>query len=144
MIQSADLQPGALVHEPPPYLPLTLARDVLLAAWMLDTISQQLEKYMDLVATRQKLVTANIANADTPGYRTKDIDFQFEFQSLANGGSPDIVEVPNLKVKNDGNDVNLDREARLLSENSLRFTFATNVLKDEIKEVRSAITDTQG
>jgi len=111
---------------------------------MLDRISQQLEKYMDLVATRQKLVTANIANADTPGYRSKDIDFQFEFQSLVNGESPDIVEVPNLKVKNDGNDVDLDREARLLSENSLRFTFAANVLKDEIKGVRSAITETQG
>ncbi len=40
--------------------------------------------------------------------------------------------------------VDLDREARLLSENSLRFTFAANVLKDEIKEVRSAITDIQG
>jgi flagellar basal-body rod protein FlgB len=111
---------------------------------MLDPISQQLEKYMDLVAMRQKLVTANIANADTPGYRSKDIDFQFEFQSLEKGESPDIVEVPSLKVKNDGNDVDLDREARLLSENALRFTFATNVLRDEIKGIRSAITDTQG
>lgn len=111
---------------------------------MLDQISQQLEKYMDLVVTRQKLVTANIANADTPGFRTKDIDFQFEFQSLMAGGKPDIVEVPSLRVKNDGNDVDLDREARLLSENSLRFTFAANVLKDEIKSVRSAITETQG
>ena len=111
---------------------------------MLDPISQQLEKYMDLIAMRQKLVTANIANADTPGYRSKDIDFQFEFQSLVTGESPDIVEVPNLKVRNDGNDVDLDREARLLSENTLRFSFAANVLKDEIKEVRSAITDTQG
>jgi flagellar basal-body rod protein FlgB len=36
---------------------------------MLDRVSQQLEKYMDLVATRQKLVAANIANIDTPGYR---------------------------------------------------------------------------
>ncbi len=130
-------------HQSPRCYP-ALARDVLPSTWMLDPISQQLEKYMDLVATRQKLVTANIANADTPGYRTKDIDFQFEFQSLANGEAPDIVEVPSLKVKNDGNDVDLDREARLLSENSLRFTFAANVLKDEIKDVRSAITDTQG
>jgi flagellar basal-body rod protein FlgB len=111
---------------------------------MLDQISQQLEKYLDLVATRQKLVTANIANADTPGYRSKDIDFQFEFQSLVGGETPDIVEVPGLRVKNDGNDVDLDREARLLSENSLRFTFGANVLKDEIREVRSAITETQG
>ena len=34
---------------------------------------------MDLLSARQKLVASNIANVDTPGYKTKDIDFQFEF-----------------------------------------------------------------
>lgn len=108
---------------------------------MLDRVSQQLEKYMDLVSTRQKLVAANIANADTPGYRTRDIAFQMEFQTLAEGEKPRIVEVPDLKVKNDGNDVNLDREARMLSENNLRFTFAETMLRDRIKQVRSAIQE---
>jgi flagellar basal-body rod protein FlgB len=108
---------------------------------MLDRVSQQLEKYMDLVSTRQKLVAANIANADTPGYRTKDIAFQMEFQTLAQGEKPRIVEVPDLKVKNDGNDVNLDREARMLSENNLRFTFAETMLRDRIKQVRNAIQE---
>jgi flagellar basal-body rod protein FlgB len=108
---------------------------------MLDQVSQQLEKYMDLVSTRQKLVAANIANADTPGYRTKDIAFQMEFQTLAKGEKPRVVEVPDLKVKNDGNDVNLDRESRMLSENNLRFTFAETMLRDRIKEVRAAIQE---
>jgi flagellar basal-body rod protein FlgB len=108
---------------------------------MLDRVSQQLEKYMDLVSTRQKLVAANIANADTPGYRTKDIAFQMEFQTLAQGEKPRIVEVPDLEVKNDGNDVNLDREARMLSENNLRFTFAETMLRDRIKQVRNAIQE---
>jgi flagellar basal-body rod protein FlgB len=108
---------------------------------MLDNISQQLEKYMDLVSARQKLVVANIANADTPGYRTKDIAFQMEFQTLAAGEKPRVVEVPDLKVKNDGNDVNLDRETRLLSENNLRFNFAENMMRDRIKELRAAIQE---
>jgi len=108
---------------------------------MLDRVSQQLEKYMDLVATRQKLVAANIANIDTPGYRTKDIAFQLEFQTLAQGEKPRVVEVRDLKVKNDGNDVTLDREARLLSENNLRFTFAETMLRDRIKGIRTAIQE---
>ena len=116
-----------------------MAPFVLYFSRMLDRVSQQLEKYMDLVAARQKLVTANIANIDTPGYRTKDIQFQQEFQSLAEGETPRVVDVPNLKVKNDGNDVSLDREARMLSENNLRFTLAENILHDRIKEIRSAI-----
>ena len=57
-----------------------------------------------------------------------------EFQSLAQGEKPRVVEVPDLKVKNDGNDVNLDRESRMLSENDLRFTFAETMLHDRIKE----------
>jgi flagellar basal-body rod protein FlgB len=118
-----------------------MALEVLSNQRMLDKISDQLEKYMDLVATRQKLIAANIANADTPGYRTKDIAFQMEFQTLAAGEKPRVVEVPNLKVKNDGNDVSLDREARLLSENNLRFTFAEAVLKDNIKGISSAIQE---
>jgi flagellar basal-body rod protein FlgB len=108
---------------------------------MLDKISNQIEKYMDLVADRQRLIAANIANIDTPGYRTKDIAFQAEFQNMADGENPRVVEVPNLKVKNDGNDVSLDREARMLSENSLRFSFAESLLKDQIKMISSAIQE---
>ena len=54
---------------------------------MLDAIATKLEHYMDLLGKRQQLVAANIANADTPGYKTKDIDFQFEFMSQMTGGS---------------------------------------------------------
>jgi hypothetical protein len=59
----------------------------------------------------------NIANADTPGFKTKDIDFQFEFMSLMEGGSPNVIEAPGLAAKNDGNNVNMERESRLLAEN---------------------------
>ncbi len=124
--------------------PGLMALHVLFPVRMLDGLGEQLEKYMDLVAMRQKLVASNIANIDTPGYRTKDIDFQFEFQSAQAGLAPDVIEVKELPVKNDGNDVNLEREARLLSEDDLRFTFAANVMRDNIKGIRSAITDTQG
>ena len=106
---------------------------------MLDRVSQQLEKYLDLVATRQKLVASNIANADTPGYRTQDIDFQFEFQTLAKGEKPHLVEVPDLQVKNDGNDVSIDRESRLLAENALRFRLASSLLKSEFASIKEAI-----
>ena len=118
-----------------------MALPVLLPPRMLDRVSQQLEKYMDLVSERQKLVAANIANIDTPGYRTKDISFQLEFQTLAQGEKPRVVEVPELKVKNDGNDVSMDREARLLAENDLRFSFASKLLLAKIREIRDAISE---
>jgi flagellar basal-body rod protein FlgB len=106
---------------------------------MIDPVGQDLQKYMDLVSMRQKLVAANIANADTPGYRTRDIDFQFEFETLGQGETPSVVEVPDLKVKNDGNDVNLDRESRMLAENDLRFRMASSLLKDKFSMIKLAL-----
>jgi flagellar basal-body rod protein FlgB len=106
---------------------------------MLDGLSQSLERYMDLLSARQKLVASNIANADTPGYRTKDLDFQSEFRSALRGGSPQPVEVAGLKVRNDGNNVSLDREARLLAENGMRFNLASNLLRARLQAIRAAL-----
>lgn len=97
---------------------------------------------MDLLSARQKLVASNIANADTPGYHTQDIDFQAEFQH-ALAGPPQVVEVGGLQTKNDGNNVSLDRESRLLSENALRFNVASNLLRLQIQSLRSAIKEGQ-
>jgi flagellar basal-body rod protein FlgB len=54
---------------------------------MLDRISNQLEKYMDLVATRQRLVAANIANADTPAIARKTSRSRWNFKPLRKGKS---------------------------------------------------------
>lgn len=107
---------------------------------MLDPIAGQLERYMDLLSARQKLVASNIANVDTPGYTSKDIDFQSEFAN-AMGMSPSVVEVAGLPVKNDGNNVSLDRESRLLAENALRFQVATGLMRVQIRVVKSAIDE---
>src|SRR5271169_4633315 len=110
---------------------------------MLQPIAGQLERYMDLLSARQKLVASNIANADTPGYQTRDIDFQTEFRN-ATRGAPQVQEVSGLATKNDGNNVSLDREARLLSENALRFSLASNLMRGQIQSVKSAIKEGQG
>ena len=107
---------------------------------MLQGLTAPLERYMDLLSTRQKLVASNIANADTPGYTTKDIDFQTEFNN-AMELSPDVVDVSGLPVRNDGNNVNLDREARLLAENALRFQVASNLMRSQIRITRNAIDE---
>ena len=92
-------------------------------AIMLENAGAGIEHYMNLVSARQKVVASNIANADTPGYKTKDIDFQTELQSQMSAASkPNVIEVSGLKNKNDGNNVDMDREARLLAENALRFS----------------------
>ena len=108
---------------------------------MLDNVGAGIEQYMNLVSARQKLVASNIANADTPGYQAKDVDFENELRSQMLGGKPNVIEVSGLKNKNDGNNVDMDREARLLAENALRFSVASNLAHSEISTIRTAINE---
>ena len=94
---------------------------------------------MNVVSMRQKLVASNIANADTPGYKTQDLDFQSSFQMALDGGSPITVQVPGLTTKNDGNNVDLDREARLLAENAMRFSAASSLMRTHLNAIKEAI-----
>jgi flagellar basal-body rod protein FlgB len=110
---------------------------------MLNPLAGHLERYMDLLSARQKLVASNIANADTPGYHTRDVDFQKEFRQAA-GLAPQVMEPTDLTMKSDGNNVSIDREARLLSENALRFSVASQMLRSQIRAVRSAIQEGKG
>lgn len=107
---------------------------------MFDRVNANLENYMDLLSFRQKLVASNIANLHTPGYRTRDIDFQFEFQTLLENSKPNVIE-PDLATRNDGNNVSMDREARLLSENAVRFQLASVLAREEFRKIKSAIQE---
>jgi flagellar basal-body rod protein FlgB len=106
---------------------------------VLDGLTSPIERYMDLLSARQNLVASNIANADTPGYKTQDIDFQFEFATLTKGEHPQVIQPEGLPEKTDGNNVNLDREARLLAEDQIRFNLASVLVKGQLKSVQEAI-----
>jgi flagellar basal-body rod protein FlgB len=113
---------------------------------MLEHVASSAEHYMNLLSAREKLIASNIANADTPGYRTRDIDFEAEYRRALHQGSPAAqpsatVDVPGLRLKNDGNNVSLDREMRMLSETALRFNIATNFARSEMRQIRLAIDD---
>lgn len=99
---------------------------------------------MDLLSSRQKLVAANIANADTPGYKTQDIDFQFEYETLAKAQQPQVINAEGLKEKPDGNNVDLDHQVRLLAEDQMRFNLASVLVKDQLKTVQEAIQGGNG
>jgi flagellar basal-body rod protein FlgB len=98
-----------------------------------------LSRFLSYLSARQEVIAANIANADTPGYKTRDVET--EFSSAFAEARDAVAEVPGLAAKNDGNNVGIDREARLLAENTIRFNLAAQMLRGEIKEIRSAIVE---
>jgi flagellar basal-body rod protein FlgB len=103
-----------------------------------------LERFMDLSTERQKLLTSNMANIDTPGYRTRDIDFHGELvramQDEEDGPTEPLVrEVPGLIVRPDGNNVSVDREGLLLSQVQLQFDAASQLVREQFKVLNVAI-----
>jgi flagellar basal-body rod protein FlgB len=105
---------------------------------------EALGKYLDLAAFRQRLVTSNVANIDTPGYRAVDVDFASEMRRALNdesASSPIPHEVFTGMERPDGNNVNLDRESLLLAENQLRFRTGVQLLRSELQKISMAIRE---
>jgi flagellar basal-body rod protein FlgB len=104
------------------------------------------EHFLDLLTVRQSLLVSNIANVDTPGYRTKDIDFRKEFEKAVNESPeqatlPVAREVSGLLSRPDGNNVSVDREGLLLAELQLKYQAAANSMKAEFQYLRMAIRE---
>jgi flagellar basal-body rod protein FlgB len=72
-----------------------------------------LQGYLKVVADRQQLIVSNMANVDTPGYHTKDVDFQSALREVMNSDGqahldPAAMELQGLPERPDGNNVDID------------------------------------
>ena len=108
---------------------------------------QALQGYLKVTADRQQLVTANIANVDTPGYHVKDVNFQVAMQQAINQGNglmqsgSAALDVPGLAERPDGNNVNIDRESMMLSETQLQYQMGVQLIKEEFHRLLTAIKE---
>jgi len=101
-----------------------------------------LGKYLDLTADQMKLTAGNMANIDTPGYKTQGFDFESEFGAALKGsgaGGPTVGDVDGLVARPDGNTVSLDRESLNLAKSQLQFRTGVALLRGEFSRVMSAI-----
>lgn len=106
--------------------------------------SDALQKYLDLASDQMKLTAENMANVDTPGYKTQGFDFGQEFsRALTAGGSAPVsaqaVNVGGLTARPDGNNVSLDREGMQLARTQLEFRTGISLLRSEYTRVMDAI-----
>jgi len=109
-------------------------------------ILQLLERYLTLTSDRNQVIISNMSNVDTPGYHTRDIDFQAELRRLMNASttvqsSPALKTVSGLIERPDGNNVNLDREGMLLAETQLQYQLGVQLVKTEFHRLLTAINE---
>ena len=108
------------------------------------TLSDELARYLDLSTRQIEITAANMANIDTPGYRTVGMDFDAAMQqAIAEEGrqevQPKMHPVGGLVVRPDGNDVSMDRESMQMAEAQLRFKAGVALLRREYTRVFNAI-----
>jgi flagellar basal-body rod protein FlgB len=106
---------------------------------------QQLSGFLELTNQRQQLIASNMANVDTPGYHTKDLNFRSAMQQVVSDGSVDIEpasrEETGLPERPDGNNVNIDRESLLLSQTQLQYQMGVQLIKAEFHKLLTAIKE---
>ncbi len=118
---------------------------------------------LSVLVQRQELIASNIANADTPHYKARDIDFK---EALANrlagrreqnlslaltsrghiGGAADPSAPASMKYRNefqpgvDGNTVNMDVERAAFAETALRLEAALTFVRGSLKDLQTAMS----
>jgi flagellar basal-body rod protein FlgB len=109
-------------------------------------LGEQIGRYLDLATSQIKLTAANMANIDTPGYRTVGMDFEAEMQQAMESVDynlplrpPRLREVDGLISRPDGNNVSMDREGLTLAEAQLKFKIGVALLRGENQVVMDAI-----
>ncbi len=108
-------------------------------------------KLLDAAALRQEALAANIANAETPGYRRLDINPDFAEQLKASAGTGNLAQTVGLQpklvedtsartVRPDGNSVEIDHELLAMNRNAVEYEFLAEVVSRNIKQLKMAIT----
>lgn len=130
---------------------------------LFDKTTSALQTSIGMRQMRQNITSANIANAETPGYHAQKMDFEealaraidldgFGKLSTSNeahfavGGKtakvrPDIYENPEGAVNNDGNTVDLEKEMSALAENAIMYKAALQLINKKMAAIKYAASE---
>ena len=112
------------------------------------------QKSLDALWLRQKVISNNIANADTPGYKSQSVAFEDILSNalemgLSQGESlekslsslePEIRENNSTQVREDGTNVDIDKENIELTRTQLQYETMVRLIAADIDRKKYAIT----
>jgi len=121
----------------------------------IDKSATLLEKMLDVSSIKHKVIANNIANVNTPGYKKMEVSFADQLEKAVNESSvnkfdtlqPKIViskEDASDTVRNDGNNVDMDKEVSSLVKNTLSYSIFTQLLAKKYEGIKSAIEGSRG
>ena len=113
---------------------------------LFDTTQLGLERAISGAAARQTALASNIANANTPGYKPRDVDFHSALRAAFASGERDRVATAGFAettqtdvMRPDGSGVDVDVESAKMAQNGLEYQALVQVARGRIEILQSAI-----
>ncbi len=111
-----------------------------------------LQKTMDVAWLRQQVISNNIANVNTPGYKRREVKFEeLLAESLKQRDGvieklPDaeVVTVNDTTIKEDGNNVDIDKEYIEQYRTQTQYEYLSRSIADEFLKLRLVLTEGRG
>ncbi|CUX49162.1 flagellar basal body rod protein FlgB [Clostridium sp. C105KSO13] len=113
------------------------------------------EKSLDYLWEKQQAISNNIANAETPGYKSKYVTFEESYrerlqealkakdpsqvQKAISGARTTIMEASKESARLDGNNVNADVQLIEMSRTALQYQYGLNAINSDIARLSTAI-----
>jgi len=121
-----------------------------------DPLILALEKAMSGSAVRHQAILNNISNVNTPGYKRVDVNFKTRLAEVLNDSGnlsndkvtnklnniePDITTEKNTSLREDGNNVDIDREMSVLAKNSLEYEYYVSMLAKKLSLIKTVVNE---
>ena len=111
-----------------------------------DLFGPQVDDYakaMSRATLRQELLTDNLANVNTPGYKRRDVSFNIALEGaqkkFGSGSNDADVYTDPSSIRADGNNVDLETEVEGLNETEIRFNALTEMTAGYFNDLKSVI-----
>ena len=113
---------------------------------LFDNTQLALERAISGAALRQEVLANNLANAETPGFRRSDVDFQSTLAQAMKSGSAEAIERTSFSpqqdsttMRADGNGVDIDVEAATMAKNGLTYEALISIAKARVGILEAAM-----
>lgn len=125
-----------------------------------EAVLDHMKLFLDYSARKQQVITSNLANSETPGYRAKELNFAGVLERELEGSETlrrtrenHIVDTPILvremeveervsdAMGRDGNNVDLDKEMTQLAQNVLKFSVVSRLYQQKIQLIKFSLRE---
>ena len=128
-----------------------------------DRVPVLLKKNLDFQSDRNMLISSNISNINTPGYKAQDLNFRDQLKGAIKSRDEVSLNTTNFKhigpsnnalkgvqgevfeepeaARSDGNNVDLDKEMSKLAENQIMYNATVQLMEKRGSTIRAAITE---